>query len=80
MDNDIIRIRAYTRAGLAALLVVALVITVWVLLRELSDQDTEPALVTLLGAITGGLSTALVNIVNAIASNPSDRSNEGPEA
>jgi len=80
MDNDIIRIRAYTRASLAALLVVALVITVWVLLRELSDQDTEPALVTLLGAITGGLSTALVNIVNAIASNPSDRSNEGPEA
>ncbi len=74
MSNRIIVLRTLTRAWIATLLIVALVSSLFILLKELSDpESTEPALVALLGGITGAAGTALGTIINAISHNPSDR-------
>ena len=64
-------IRTFTRFILAESLIVAVVITTILIVRELPD-DPSAALLALLGTIFGGLITGLGFLLNSMARNSSD--------
>ena len=79
MDKTIIKIRAYTRAILAFALALFLLLSFFLLLTELNDPNANAALTALLGGIVGSLGQGLVLLIQAIASNPSDKNPERDE-
>lgn len=64
-------IRTFTRFILAESLIVAVVVTTILIVRELPD-DPSAALLALLGTIFGGLITGLGFLLNSMARNSSD--------
>ncbi len=64
-------IRTFTRFILAESLIVAVVITTILIVRELPD-DPSAALLALLGTIFGGLITGLGFLLNSMSRNSSD--------
>ncbi len=64
-------IRTFTRFILAESLIVAVVITTILIVRELLD-DPSAALLALLGTIFGGLITGLGFLLNSMSRNSSD--------
>lgn len=73
MSSRIIVLRTVIRAILALILIIALLSSLFFLLTELNASNPNPALTALLGTIIGAMGGALTALVNAIGSNPSDR-------
>ena len=73
MGPHIIFLRTVIRGLLSVFLITTLLISLRYLVNELNTPDPSAPMVALLGNLTGALSTALGVLVNAIASNPSDR-------
>lgn len=77
MSERIILFRARSRLIVAVGLMLAVLAAISAFVYELGDGDPSAALVGLYGLLAGSLGTALSNIVQAIASNPTD---SGPAA
>lgn len=73
MSETVIRIRTVGRFFLALALTGGLVLTLFLLVRELRGENIPETLSVLLGGGVLGLATALNSVVQAVASNPSDR-------
>lgn len=73
MTNRIILIRTIGRFVIVLGLTAAIVLTLFLLVRELNDGEVNEALTALLGGGLVGLTNALNSSVQAIAANPSDR-------
>ena len=73
MSDRIIVLRTVVRATLALGLGGGLVFSLYLLLTQLNTPTPNAALTSLLGGAIGALGTTLGIIVQAIASNPSDR-------
>ncbi len=71
-------IRTITRFLLALTLIIAVVVTTLLIVRELPDEPSA-ALIGLLGTIFGGLLTSTGFLVNSIARNPSDNEETGKD-
>ncbi|MEE9584740.1 MAG: hypothetical protein V3W51_04585 [Candidatus Brocadiales bacterium] len=67
MNNKVTILRTKIRAGLAFSLIIALVLSLFLLLTALNDPNPNAALTALLGSITGALGTGLVALIGAIA-------------
>ncbi len=71
-------IRTFTRFILAESLIVAVVISTILIVREL-PEDPSAALLALLGTIFGGLVTGLGFLINSMSRNSSDNDDGGDD-
>ncbi len=74
MSERMRMIRTAMRFALAFTLVVAVVVSTLLIVRELPEEP-HAALIGLLGTIFGGLLTSLGFLVQAVSRNPSDQEN-----
>jgi hypothetical protein len=72
MSPKITVLRIMIRGVLASFLVLGAILTVFWLKEGLSQENTNAALIGLLGTILGFLGASLKDLTGAISSNPSD--------
>ena len=73
MSSQIILRRMFQRWSLAIILIIAITALVLLFVRELTGNNPNAALVGLLNSSTAVLGIALLEVVKAITSNPSDQ-------
>ena len=79
MNPRITVLRTLLRGMIVLVLTIALAGTLWVFVRELNNDTANEALTALLGVGLAHLGTALVDMVKAMAANPSDKLPEQTE-
>jgi len=72
-------LRVLQRGFIAVLLILALPITLWILIAK-GGATPDASLTALVGAVVGAIGKSLSDLVSSLASNPSDRGDDEPEA